>query len=142
MAWKIPFDRFIDRHRPKAALLLRLAFGFHLMWSSTDLFVGADQREFAKFLAEKGVPWPLLSAYLCHITEFFGGAAWLLGAWVRPWSAALAFNFAMALLVGVRGQPYAKQFQAIQLLAASLFFLLHGAGGWSLDAWLQEGRSV
>lgn len=127
------FRAFLDTHREKAPLALRLAFGAHLMFVSTHLFSPAGQRAFAEYLASIHVPYPLLSAYLAHATEFFGGLALVLGILVRPAAAALVFNFLVAVGVALQGQPYAKQAPAIQMLAVSLFFLVNGAGAWSLD---------
>ncbi len=129
---------FLDTHQDKAALALRLAFGAHLMFVSTHLFSSAGQREFAGYLASIYVPFPLLSAYLAHVTEFFGGLALVVGLWVRPAAAALVFNFLVAVGVALKGQPYAKQAPAIQMLAVSLFFLVHGAGAWSLDGLIRK----
>ncbi len=127
-----PHD-FLEAHRDKAALFLRLAFGAHLMFVSTELFDPAGQREFAAYLASIQVPFPLMSAYLAHVTEFFGGLALVLGLLVRPAAVALVFNFLVAVGVALKGQPYAKQAPAIQMLAVSLFFLVYGAGAWSLE---------
>lgn len=129
----------LDTHRDKAALALRLAFGAHLMFVSTHLFSPAGQREFAGYLASIHVPFPLVSAYLAHITEFFGGLALILGLLVRPAAAALAFNFLVAVGVALKGQPYAKQAPAIQMLAVALFFIVNGAGAWSLDRLRRKG---
>lgn len=126
---------FLNRHRGRAALALRLAFGAHLMFVSTELFQVAEQRDFAAYLATLHIPFPLMSAYLAHITEFFGGLALILGLTVRPAAAALVFNFLVAVGVAMRGQPYIKQAPALQMLAIALFFLFYGAGEWSLDAW-------
>lgn len=129
---------FLDTHRDKAALALRLAFGAHLMVVSTHLFSPGGQREFAGYLASIHVPFPLLSAYLAHVTEFFGGLALVVGLLVRPAAAALVFTFLVAVGVALKGQPYAKQAPAIQMLAVSLFFLVHGAGVWSLDGLIRK----
>lgn len=129
---------FLDSHRDKAALFLRLAFGAHLMWVSTALFNPAGQREFAAYLASIQVPFPLMSAYLAHVTEFFGGLALVLGLLVRPAAAALVFNFLVAVGVALKGQPYGQQAPALQMLAVSLFFLVNGAGAWSLEGLIRK----
>lgn len=136
-----PIQTFLDAHRDKAALALRIAFGTHLMFVSTELFQPAGQREFASYLASLHIPFPLLSAYLAHITEFFGGVALILGFTVRPAAAALAFNFIVAAGIAMRGQPYAQQAPALQMLAVSIFFLVHGAGGWSVDGWFVRPKN-
>jgi putative oxidoreductase len=131
---------FLDRYRERAALVLRVAFGAHLMFVSTELFQPAEQRAFAGYLATLHIPFPLMSAYMAHITEFFGGLALILGLMVRPAAGALVFNFIVAVGIAMRGQPYAKQAPALQMLAVAIFFLIHGAGDWSVDAWARRSE--
>ena len=138
----MPTFAFFERRREWGALFIRLAFGAHLMWVSTDLFSRAGQHEFAAYLGTLGVPFPLLSSFLSHITEFFGGLCLMLGLAIRPVSLVLIFNFTVALGLALRGQPYAKQFQAIQMMAVAWFLLFHGAGGFSLDALLARRRAA
>jgi putative oxidoreductase len=124
------------------AIFIRIAFGFHLIRASyCELFDFAAQKEFATFLASIGVPFPLIGAYLCHITEFFGGVALIAGFLVRPFAIPLIVTFAVAWFVAQWGKPYKEQFQAIQMLAVSLFFLFHGAGRLSLDNFFFSRRA-
>lgn len=76
---------------------------------------------------------PFLSAYLAHLTACFGGLVLIPGLWVRPVAGALAYTSSWPL--ALRGQPFGEPFQALQTSAVALFFLLNGAGAWSVDAW-------
>jgi putative oxidoreductase len=136
------FDSRFVQLKDYGAIFIRIAFGFHLILASyRELFDFAAQKEFATFLASIGVPFPLIGAYLCHITEFFGGVALIAGFLVRPFAIPLIVTFAVAWFVAQWGKPYKEQFQAIQMLAVSFFFLLHGAGKLSLDNFLFSRRA-
>jgi uncharacterized membrane protein YphA (DoxX/SURF4 family) len=47
----------------------------------------------------------------------------------------MAINFLAALLIAHRATPFEVTWPALMMLAAALFFLLHGAGRPSFDAW-------
>ena len=128
---------WLRRHRSAGAVFIRIAFGFHLMRSSyPEVFSPALLRDFAGYLSSIGMPFPLAGAYACHITEFFGGIALILGIAVRPVACLLICNFTVAVFWAGWGKPYKDTFQAIQLLAVAWFALFHGAGAFSLDGLL------
>ncbi len=133
---------FFVTHREYGAVFIRVAFGIHLIRASYhEMFSLAAQREFAAYLATLGIPFPLLGAYLCHIAEFGGGIALILGLFIRPACFVLVLNFLVAVFVAQSGKPYREQFQAIHILAVALFGLFNGAGALSVDRFL-AGRRV
>jgi hypothetical protein len=54
----------------------------------------------------------------------------------------MAVNFLAALVIAHRATPFEVTWPALMMLAAALFFLLHGAGRPSMDAWLGNGAAL
>jgi putative oxidoreductase len=135
-------DSHLNQMKPMGFLLLRAIFGIHFMLSSyPEVFSSSAQREFAGFLSSIHVPFPLVSAYLCHYTEFFGGLVLVLGLALRYTTIPLIINFSVAVFVAQWGKPYKDQFQAIQALIVCLFFFINGAGSLSIDRLFQSSQS-
>lgn len=129
-----PFRR-LDAHREWGVVFLRLIVGFHLVYGTQDNVFSAERMdEFASFLAGHGFPWPALGARVSAYTQFVCGLLLVLGAFVRPAGLLLAVNFVAALLIAHRGDSYPNMFPALMMVAAALFFLVHGAGAGSVDA--------
>jgi putative oxidoreductase len=130
-----------SRLEPRAVavglLFLRLAFGYHLIqYAAPMVFSAADRGEFVEMLSGKGVPWPGFLGLFAIGAEFFGALAFLLGALIRPASALLLINFAVALALVHWNKTYLESFEAIQMFLVSATLLFTGAGALSLDALL------
>jgi putative oxidoreductase len=130
---------WFDRRRDYAALFIRLAIGTRLISGTQDnVFSYARMEEFSHFLAAHGTPWPLAGAFVSVYAQFVCGALFIAGLWTRPAAAVMAINFLAALLIAHRQTPFEVTWPALMMLAAALFFLFHGAGRPSVDAWLAE----
>ncbi len=85
-------------------LLLRLIVGVVFLYhGSAKLFGGLHP--FVDVLAGLGVPLPWVGATLSACTEFFGGAAMLLGFAVRLAAVPMVFNMLVAILL-VHGRAF------------------------------------
>ena len=116
-------------------LLIRLAFGYHLIqYSYGEVLGGELSTSFGPYLAKLGVPWPTFMGYLAMGTELIGGLCLVLGLLTRWVAVPLLINFTVALLLVHLHQPYAKGFECIQMLAVAGCLLTTGAGRLSLDA--------
>jgi putative oxidoreductase len=136
----LPFGWFEDR-RDYAPLFIRLAIGTRLIAGTQDnVFSYARMEEFAQFLAANGTPFPLAGAFVSAYAQFLCGALFLVGLWTRPAALVMAINFVAALAIAHRQTPFEATWPALMMLAAALFFLFHGAGRPSLDAWLAARR--
>lgn len=115
-------------------LILRLAIGGHLIWSTQDnVFSWARLLEFRDFLEQFGFPWPLFCAVLSVAAQFVCGIAFVLGAYTRLAGAVMAFNFVVAIVMVDGTRPYPAAFAALSIVAAALCLLFTGAGRVSLD---------
>lgn len=119
-----------------AFLLLRLAFGFRLVYGTIDNVLSWEQMlEFRQFLESNGFPFPLLSAIISVYAQFLSGISWMIGYKVKFTAALMVLNFIVAI-VGVHllhGDSYLGTAPAIHLLVVAVFLFLCGPGEWSLD---------
>jgi putative oxidoreductase len=126
-----------ERHRAYAAVFIRLAVGTRLIAGTQDnVFSSARMQEFTEFLAANGTPFPAVGAVVSVYAQFICGALFILGLWTRPAAVVMIVNFLAALLIAHRQTPFEATWPALMMLAAALFFVLHGPGRPSVDAWL------
>ncbi|MBS0661470.1 MAG: DoxX family protein [Verrucomicrobia bacterium] len=131
----------LEAQRDLAPILIRWAFGYHLVqYTWEEVLLLQAHLGCATWLGSMGVPWPKFFAYVAMGTEFWGGVLWILGLWVRPVAALMAANFTVALCLVHSHHLYAKRFEAVQMLAVSLFLIFAGAGRLSLDAWRRRSK--
>lgn len=96
------------------------------------MFGGLEQ--FTGFVASIGVPAPHVMAFLAAFAECFGAMFLIAGLATRPAAFLIVCTMAVAIGGAHAGQGFAKQELAWLYLVPALFFLLKGAGKWSLDA--------
>jgi len=91
----------------------------------------------AGFLGSLGIPLPEVAAIVVILVELVGGLALLIGLGTRYVAALLAVNMAVALLTvhlpnGFFVDGGGFEFVLV-LLAATIFFALHGGGSLAVD---------
>ncbi len=117
-----------------ALLLLRLAFGFRLIWGTWDNIISYDRMlEFRDFLDQNGFPLPLVSAILSVYLQFISGISWIIGFKVKIFSIVMILNFLVALIGVHIGDTYQNSFPAIHMLVISVFLAVTGPGKLSVD---------
>jgi putative oxidoreductase len=130
---------FFRRHSEYGVIFLRLIIGSFIIWGVQDNVLSyAQMEEFAKFLGERGVPFPLFAAFLSAYTQMVCGICILIGAATRLVAIPFIINFIFALLIAHRGDTFRGMFPALMMLFAGLFFLFHGAGRLSVDELLEK----
>lgn len=80
-----------------------------------------------------GFPMPELFAWAAGLAEFAGGVLLALGLLTRPAAAFVVFTMAVAAFGAHAADPFAKKEMALLYLFTALFFVIHGAGRWSID---------
>ncbi len=124
----------LERNKEHGPIFIRLIVGFHLVYGTQDNVTSfARMEEFAGFLAARGVPFPLFSAFLSAWAQFVCGLLFVLGGATRLAGAVMVVNFVAALVIAHVGDSYPNTFPALMMLAAACFFVVHGAGKLSLD---------
>ncbi len=133
----------MGRARSLAVFLLRVVAGLLFLQAGGmklfDWFGGVP--------AQFGGHPPLMSQmWIGGVLEFYGGAAILLGLVTQPVAFLLSGEMAVAYFqfhqpggfwpIQNHGEP------AVLLCFIFLFLAAHGAGTWSLDAWLGKKREA
>ena len=130
---------FFRRHREYGVIFLRLIIGSFIIWGVQDnVFSYERMEEFAKFLGERGVPFPLFAAFLSVYTQIVCGICILIGAATRLASIPFIINFIAAIIIAHLGDTFGDMFPALMMLCAGLFFLFHGAGKLSVDETMEK----
>lgn len=124
----------LEKYSDYGALFLRLVVGSFLVYGTQDnVFSYARMVEFEHFLAARGVPVPLVAAFVSAYAQFVCGVLFVLGAATRAAAAVMVINFVAAILIAHRGDSFQEMLAALMMLASAIFFLLHGAGRPSVD---------
>ena len=132
---------FFKTREEYGTVFLRLMIGVFVIYGVADnIFSWAHMVQFEKFLAARGVPYPLFSAHLSAYAQLICGLSILLGAFVRLTSIVFIINFIAAIVIAHLGHSFQVMFPALMMIAAGLFFLFHGAGPLSVDAWLERRK--
>ncbi len=135
-------------------LMLGASFFYHgwpklVSWEGHQGFVG--------MLGSLGVPAPGITAWLVALAEIVGGLALIAGAFVAIVSVVLivdmvvamfmvhlpnGFNFVHITGMGPQGPVFGMPGAEVNLLyiAGLLALVIGGAGGWSVDALLQDRK--
>ena len=133
----------MERAKSIAVFLLRVVSGLLFLQAGgmkiLDWFGGVP----AQF---GGHPAMMSQTWIGGMLELFGGAAILLGLLTQPVAFILSGEMAVAYFqfhqpkgfwpLQNHGEP------AVLLCFIFLFFAAHGAGTWSLDAWLGRKRKT
>jgi len=125
--------RFLDKLRPAALLLLRIAFGVVFVYHGyPKLFSRAEffQQAFV------GLGLPPWLAYVAGVIEFFGGALLLVGLFTRVAALLLAVEFVFAIwkVHLAEGILAVTEYEfALLVVGAALVLASSGAGPVSLD---------
>lgn len=127
-------DTFFERYKGYATVFLRLIIGWRLISGTQDnIFSWERMLEFRDFLTMQGTPLPLLSAIVSVYAQFICGILYMAGWFIRPAALVMIVNFIAALLIAHIGQSFEQSFEALVILASSIFFLFNGAGRISGD---------
>ncbi|WP_159065007.1 DoxX family protein [Thaumasiovibrio subtropicus] len=117
-------------------LIFRLMVGFIMLYHGFNKL--QNPMGLVPFLEMKGVPFPVLGAYLAAITEFFGGLALMLGLATRLASLGLAVCMVVAIMTmggfsaGLNSLSGGLEYQWV-LLSVFTYFAVAGSGKTSLD---------
>jgi putative oxidoreductase len=108
-----------------AGLTLALAHGFGKLPPSS---------QFIDAVRALGFPMPSFFAWCAGGAEFLGGLLLAFGLCTRPAAGAIAFTMMTAGFMQHASDSFHVKELALIYLAISLFYLLSGAGQYSLDA--------
>ena len=128
-----------EKYKEFGVIFIRLIVGFHLIYGTQDnVFSYARMEEFAGFLSSRGVPFPLVSAFVSAYAQFICGILFIVGLATCYAAVVMIINFIAALIIAHIGDTYPNMFPALIMLAAACFFVVHGAGKLSVDSVLER----
>jgi putative oxidoreductase len=93
---------------------------------------------FIENVGQMGFPAPAVMGFLAAFAESFGAILLAIGLLTRPAAFLIAATMAGAALKVHAGQGFSGQEMAWLYFFPALFFLLKGAGQWSVDAILSK----
>jgi putative oxidoreductase len=127
-------DHYFERRKESGVIILRFLIGWRLIDGTHDNVFSWDRMiEFRDFLEQRGVIYPLFAAHLSVYAQFLCGILFILGWFIRPAAIVMMLNFVAALIIAHIGTTFQQSFDALTMLFGSLFFLIHGAGKYSVD---------
>lgn len=117
-------------------LVLRLFVAYIVIKAGYDKLSIEGLEGFSVYLTSLGVPFPLISAYLAVLTEFFAPMFYVIGFGTRLASIPLVVTFAVATFVAkgadVMALNYSKFGMPLGILISCLVILIYGAGSFSV----------
>lgn len=121
-------------------LLLRLTIGLSLALAHG---VGKlpPSEGFVGMVSGMGFPAPLFFAWLAALAEFVGGLLLAVGLLTRPAALLVVGNFVVIYFVALAGEGFLDREKELLFLAGALFFMLAGAGRYSIDALIKTRTS-
>lgn len=121
---------------PNAGLvILRVFVGFAMLYlHGWAKMFGGGLEQVTGFVASLGIPAPATMAFLSAAAESFGAILLALGLLTRPAALILVLNMTVAVIMAHGSDGFAGQELGWLYLVPALFFVLKGAGRWSLDA--------
>ncbi len=87
-----------------------------------------------------GFPMPVFFAWAAALAEFAGGILLAIGLLTRPAAAFVMVTMATAFFIVHAADPFQNKEMALLYLFASLFFVIHGAGRWSVDHFIARQK--
>jgi putative oxidoreductase len=104
----------------------------------------SDVEGTARLFAVHGIPFPQSAVYLAIAGEFFGGLGLLVGFLARWAAVGTALTMVSAIVFVHAGRGLLSKNGGweypLTLLCASIFFMAHGAGVFSVDTLLRKLR--
>lgn len=122
-----------------ALMLLRVFIGLAMAFSH-GLGKVPPPEQLISGVAAMGLPAPEFFSWCAALAEFVGGILIAIGLLTRPAAAFLVITMAVAGFVVHAADPFGVKEMAFLYFFAGLFFMIHGAGRWSVDALITKNK--
>jgi putative oxidoreductase len=130
---------WLTRNHDLGILLLRLFIGIRLIYGVWDNVTSWEHMiAFRDFLSHHQFPFPLGAAIVSVYCQLLAGLCFIAGFKIRLAAAVMMLNFLLALVTVHLKDSFEGMTPALCMLFASLFFLFHGGGKYSLDWWINK----
>ncbi len=118
--------------------LLRIWCGIIFIRYGLSVLHIASIKDFANTLQTVNIPFPLLSAWLCKSTEFFGGILLVIGFLKKPACIFLIIDMSVATFVFHHGHVLNNGLTTFLLLLCLLTIFFSGTDNLSIDYFIQN----
>jgi uncharacterized membrane protein YphA (DoxX/SURF4 family) len=118
--------------------LLRIWCGIIFIKYGVSIFHSASVEDFAHTLSTVNISFPLLSAYLCKSTEFFGGICFVAGFLIKPFSVFLVIDMVVASFIFHHGHLLNNGLTTFLLLICLLQIFLSKADMFTVDNYINN----
>lgn len=118
-----------------ALLLLRVFVGLTMAFAH-GLGKMPPPEQMISGLESMGFPAPLFFAWCAGLAEFLGGIFLALGLLTRPAAFFMMFTMGVAAFVAHAADPFNVKEMALLYMMIALFFVLFGAGRYSVDGFI------
>lgn len=131
-------SKFLNNHKDIGILLLRLGIGiaFVFVHGEAKIFGGPELwTKIGNAMANYGITvFPAFWGLMAGLSEFVGGILLILGLFVRPAAAFMAFTMITAFSTHLaRLDPWSRAITPIEMLSIFLCLIFLGAGKYSLN---------
>lgn len=117
-----------------AILLIRVWVGVIFIYHGLSIWHQSNMQDFAEDLKTLNIPLPILNAWLCKTSEFFGGIFLVIGFLKRPACIFLIIDILVATFVGGKGELLQEGRTPFILLICCLTILLSTPDKQSIDS--------
>ncbi|MEY3296843.1 MAG: hypothetical protein RLZZ597_103 [Cyanobacteriota bacterium] len=117
--------------------ILRVVAGIVMIHNGLDKLSNIES--FAEaYVAYLGLPFPVTLSYLAAFTELIGAPLVALGLFARPAALGLFFTMVVAMYHHIKVAGLSIPYLELSALYAAtfFFFVVNGAGAFSVDAWV------
>ncbi|HEY0744907.1 MAG TPA: DoxX family protein [Chryseosolibacter sp.] len=111
---------------------VRVIVGVLLVIHGAQVFQTDDMREYGPWMADLGVPFPLVLPYIGKIIEFLGGVAFITGLFLKPACILLMLTFLFIVVVMGGGKILTDAQHSFMFFLFSVLFYFAGDSGYSL----------
>lgn len=118
-----------------ALLFLRVCAGLTMAFAH-GLGKMPPPEMFVQGLTAMGFPMPELLAWMAGLAEFLGGIFLAIGLLTRPAAFFIACTMVGAAFIAHAADPFVKKEMALLYLFISVFFVIRGAGKFSVDRFI------
>jgi len=130
--------KFFNNHKDIGLLLLRIGIGLSEIFThgGPKIFGGPDMwAKVGTAMANYGITfYPVFWGLMATLSEFVGGILILLGLYIRPAAAFMAFTMITAFTTHMsRHDPWGVASHPIEMLAVFLCLIFLGSGKYSLN---------
>jgi putative oxidoreductase len=121
----------------KGIALVRIVIGILLVFHGSQAFNQQEMAEYGPWMADLGVPFPLVASYIGKALELVGGVCLILGIYMRIATGLLMATFLFITCVMGGGKILTDGQHPFLFFLFSMLFFFSGDSGVSIKRFLK-----